>query len=307
VLRYEISESFVNRGNVLGEADYLLPLPRGAAFEDLALEINGELVAGETLTSDRARGIYEEIVRKARDPALVEWMDHGLLRARIFPIAPGETKRVVVRFRAVAAREGNALRIDYLAGGRTPGSVESVAAPSLVLLLPRGDAYGTPYSPTHQLDIGAPRAQNEALFREVRVRGDASRLTLLVPIRDAGHAIVTTLPYAPPGEDGFALVTLSPPMHRGAAMPRDVTFVIDVSGSMSGTKLEQAKAAGRTLLGTLSPSDRFRLIAFSTDVDDFRDGWTAMTDENLRTAVAREPPGIGVNEHRRRTRPRVDG
>src|SRR6185436_16295199 len=57
VLRYEISESFVNRGGTVGEADYVLPLPRGAAFEDLALEINGELVVGETMNADRARGI----------------------------------------------------------------------------------------------------------------------------------------------------------------------------------------------------------------------------------------------------------
>ncbi len=279
VLRYEITESFVNRGGMVGEADYLLPLPRGAAFEDLALEIDGELVAGETLSSDRARGVYEEIVRKLRDPALVEWMDYGLLRTRIFPIAPGETKRVVVRFRAVAQREGNALRVEYLVGGRTPGSVESVVAPSFTLQLPRGDAYGTPFSPTHQLEVTEKNG-----VRSVRVVGDASRLTLLVPVRDAARATITALPYAPPGEDGFALVTLSPPVMHTASMPRDVTFVVDVSGSMSGPKLEQAKAAGRTLLGTLARDDRFRLISFSTDVDEFHDGWLAATRENVQGA-----------------------
>jgi Ca-activated chloride channel family protein len=284
VLRYEITETLVNRGNVVGEADYLLPLPRGAAFEDLALEINGELVTGETMTAERARGIYQEIVRKMRDPALVEWMDHGLLRTRIFPIAPGETKRVEVRFRAVAQREGGALRMDYLAGGRTAGSVEIGSAPTLTFLYPRGDAFGTPYSPTHQLDVDEPRIPTQRALREVRVRGDASRLTLLVPIRDAGRATVAALPYAPPGEDGFALITLSPPVRRGAAIARDVTFVIDVSGSMSGTKIEQARAAGHTLLGTLGPNDRFRLVSFSTDVDEFRSGWTPATGEFLRDA-----------------------
>lgn len=279
VLRYEITESFLNRGGTVGEADYLLPLPRGAAFEDLALEIDGELVTGETLTSEHARAIYEEIVRKSRDPALVEWMDYGLLRTRIFPIRPGETKRVVVRFRAVANREGNALRVDYLSGGRTPGSVESVAAPSLVFVVPRGDAFGTPYSPTHQFDIAERNGQ-----RELRVRGDASRLTLLVPVRDAGRATVGALPFAPAGEDGFAMITLSPPTRRAASIPRDITFVIDVSGSMGGAKLEQAKAAGRQLLGTLGFGDRFRLVSFSTDVENFHDGWSPVTDESLRGA-----------------------
>ena len=114
VLRYEVTEVFRNNSSRVAEADYVFPLPAGAAFEGLKLSINGELVDGETMSADRARGIYEEIVRKQRDPALVEWMGSGMLRARIFPIAPGEEKKLVVRFQSVAAREGDALRIDYL-------------------------------------------------------------------------------------------------------------------------------------------------------------------------------------------------
>src|SRR4051812_33596479 len=98
VLRYDVEETFVNRGSGLGEADYMFPLPSGAAFRDLRLSIDGELVAGETMSANDARRIYEDIVRRQRDPALVEWMGYGLLRARIFPINPGEEKRVVARF-----------------------------------------------------------------------------------------------------------------------------------------------------------------------------------------------------------------
>jgi Ca-activated chloride channel family protein len=112
VLRYEVTERWTNHGRGIGEADYVLPLPRNAAFEDLALEIDGEMVTGEALDANRARSVYEEIVRRKRDPALVEWMGMGLFRTRIFPIQPGETRTVVVRFRAVADREGGALRID---------------------------------------------------------------------------------------------------------------------------------------------------------------------------------------------------
>src|SRR3712207_2315781 len=119
VLRFEIDERFVNRGATIGEADYLFPLPKGAAFEDLKLSINGEMVAGETIDAQQARQIYEEIVRRQRDPALVEWMGHGLLRTRIFPFNAGEERRVVTRFQVVAEREGDALRIDYFRGGAT--------------------------------------------------------------------------------------------------------------------------------------------------------------------------------------------
>src|SRR5689334_21437471 len=127
VLHYEITETYVNNGARVGEADYMFPLPKGAAFQDLKLSINGEMVAGETMNANDARRIYEEIVRRQRDPALVEWMGHGLLRARIFPINPGEEKRVVVRFDAVAEREGDALRVDYFRGGAPNGTGIGVA------------------------------------------------------------------------------------------------------------------------------------------------------------------------------------
>src|SRR5512141_2547824 len=123
VLRYEVTETFLNRGGRVGEADYIFPLPKGAAFQDLKLSINGEMVSGETLNAGQARAIYEQIVRQQRDPALVEWMGYGMLRARIFPIAPGEEKKVVVRFQMVAEREGDALRIDYAQGRQASGGI----------------------------------------------------------------------------------------------------------------------------------------------------------------------------------------
>ncbi len=94
------------------------------------------------------------------------------------------------------------------------------------------------------------------------------------------------LPYAPGNEDGFALITVTPPIaaHR-APTPRDVTLVLDVSGSMSGRKIEQARAAGRQLLATLRPEDRFRLIDFSSDVRTFRDDFVLASSDNVRDAT----------------------
>src|SRR5690349_9949856 len=50
VLHYEVDETFANHGPALGEADYIFPLPAGAAFEDLRLSINGQMIAGETMS-----------------------------------------------------------------------------------------------------------------------------------------------------------------------------------------------------------------------------------------------------------------
>lgn len=315
VLRYEISEAFVNHGGALGEADYIFPLPAGAAFQELQLQIGDEMVSGEVLDAAEARRVYEDIVRRQRDPALVEWMGRGLLRARIFPIAPGETKRVVVRYAMVAPREGDALRVDYDAGGapaapRTPvtwgggpvppgepdrrpagggdeaasgdGDLATASGATLVLRLPRSAGLGTPYSPTHRLAV-----RDRVDWREVTVRDAASGpATVLLPVRRGRAAAIGVLAHRPSrGEDGFALVTVAPPEVRAAATPRDVVFVVDVSGSMGGDKLAQAKAAGRQLLTTLHERDRFRVVAFATDVRSFQSGWAAATPAALRDAA----------------------
>ncbi len=297
VLRYEITETFVNRGSRVGEADFMFPLPKGAAFQDLKLEINGEMVAGETLNANQARQIYEEIVRRQRDPALLEWMGYGLLRARIFPIAPGEQKRVVVRFQTVAPREGDALRVDYFRGVRTSQretSQQPEGRMSFVLTYPNDPMYGRAYSPTHSIYEGeystdtygdrSFASSRRGSTRRVEIRDARGEVTLLIPIRRSIAAAISLLANAPGNDDGFALITLSPPAVQPRAIPRDLTFVVDVSGSMSGEKIEQARAAGKQILRSLSSMDRFRLIDFSSDVRTFRDNFSTVTRENIRAA-----------------------
>ena len=300
VLHYEVDEQFTNRGGGLAEADYVFPLPADAAFQDLKLSIDGELVAGETMNADKARGIYEEIVRRQRDPALVQWMGQGMLRARIFPIRAGEVKRVVVRFDAVARREGDALRIDYRrAASGAPAPMPFNAPPrddggmvrpardasadgeaeTFLLTLSENPAFGTPYSPTHRL---TRRVSNGRVT--VEADGDTRDVTILVPLRRTTEAAVSVLAHATSESVKFALITLTPPSLGARHTPRDVTLVLDVSGSMSGRKLAQAKAAGRQTLATLDETDRFRIIDFSTDVRTFRDSFVMASAANIRAA-----------------------
>lgn len=277
VARFEVTERWTNRGSTIGEADYVLPLPKGAAFEDLALEIDGEMVTGEALGAGDARRIYEEIVRRKRDPALVEWMELGVLRTRIFPIQPGETRTVVVRFRAVIEREGDALRLDVPAP-RGNGTMASGTA--LTLRWPDAAEFGETWSPTHRVEVA-----REGTRRVARVDDATGTVTLLVPVRAGSSAAMSVLTHAPSRNDGYVLITLTPPIRTGRSLPRDVTFVLDVSGSMSGAKIEQARAAGRQLLNTLGRDDRFRLIAFASDVDEFRSEWSPASPADRREAV----------------------
>ena len=283
VLKFAISESLRNTGGQNGEVDYMFPLPKMAAFQDLAMTINGEMMAGEVLPADRARTIYESIVRVNRDPALVEWMGHGLLRTRIFPITPGELKQVEVRLQAVARREGDAIRVDYFVGTRRGQATGPNGTPiSFSFTYPDSAKYGAPYSPTHAITSSTASRGS----RTVSLSGTGTEVTLLLPIRSARAAAISVVPHADLNDAGFALITLAPPTLPPRATPRDVVFVIDVSGSMAGTKMDQAKAAGRQLLATLRPEDRFRIVHFSTDVSSFEPEFVLASRENINRANA---------------------
>ncbi|HKV50552.1 MAG TPA: VIT domain-containing protein [Gemmatimonadaceae bacterium] len=287
VLNYEVDETYANRGGGLGEVDYYFPLPPNAAFQDLRLSINGEMVSGEVLSASEARGIYEEIVRRRRDPALVEWMGQGLLHARIFPIAPGEEKRVVVRFQSVVTREGDAVRVDYKRPAPMPYSVGQAqpaydaegGESSFTLRYPAAAGYGEPYSPTHSLVV-----RSSGDMKTVGVDGAARDITILLPVARSRQPAISVLTNAPSGDRGYALITIAPPAVLPQPLPRDITFVVDVSGSMSGRKIAQARDAGKALLATLGPRDRFRLIDFDSDVRTFRDTMSDATPANIEAA-----------------------
>src|SRR6185295_14183644 len=159
-------------------------------------------------------------------------------------------------------------------------SAGTTGAVNLTLEYPDREGFGRAYSPTHSVDIN----DRGSIF-EVRVRGDARDATILVPVARANTAAISVLSNSPGREEGFAMITVTPPDRGNApSTPRDITLVLDVSGSMQGQKMSQARAAGQQLLNTLRPDDRFRLIDFSTDVHTFRDQFVYATPENLRAA-----------------------
>ncbi len=275
-----VTETFENRGATVGEADFLFPLPAGAAFEELRLEIDGELVAGEILDAARAKETYERIVRELRDPALVEWAGLGMVRTRIFPFRAGERRTVVVKHRHVLPRDGDAMRVSgTLVGVDDP---RDERATGTFRIRWSNDSLGTPWSPTHT--VNARAHSSDQRVRDVSLTGRAGDVVAYLPIRSTGRAAgVTVLTHNARGER-HALVIVSPPRETPRAMPRDIALVLDVSGSMQGTKMTQAIAAGKALLSSLQPNDRFRLIAFSDEITAQSPALVDATPVNVRRA-----------------------
>lgn len=284
VARVEVEEYFRNAGSSVAEGSYLYPLPGEAVFNGFSLWMGDRELRGEMMNADQARGIYESIVRRLKDPALLTLAGHGLIRAQVFPIQPGETRKVVLRYTQVLDRSGDAIRMRYSIGPRSTRQVLGDGPPassfSFRATLPDADAIGTPYSPTHDINS---RRDGERLVVSLpeSASGDVE---LFLPLR-RGLVGTSVLTHSSGGEDGFFMLLVSPPAAEAeTSVPRDLTLVVDISGSMSGTKLEQAKAGLMQALGAMRAADRFRLIAFSSTVRHFRDGFTPATAGNLAAA-----------------------
>lgn len=318
VARFEVQEEFRNDSGRVLEGDYLYPIPRGAVFTNLSLFIGETEVKGEMLRADQARQIYEEIVRKRKDPALIELVGDGVVRARVFPIEPGDTRKIILRYTQMLPREGDLVRLRYprttgliaprgepgavmppRPHGPTPqirllqrlGHVVTGQEPEFALRVRITDAarFATPVSPTHQIDVRS--SSNDAIEVVVRPVSNASgRRTdfeLLLPLarREIGAGLLTHSP-APGSESGYFMLMVNPPAGGSdVAIARDLTLVLDVSGSMSGHKIEQARAALEQVLGTLRAADRFRLITFASVVRSFSEEYVRATPGNVDSAV----------------------
>lgn len=271
VARVTVEEWFRNTGPVMDEGHYLYPLPGEAVFSNFSLWQGDQELRGETMDAAQARAIYESIVRRKRDPALIELAGHGLLRARVFPINAGETRKITLRYTQILDRAGDAWRFRY-PGAR--GTAAAAAATSFRLQVDSAARFGDPYSPTHRLTT-----RRDSGRLDVGLADSAGRdnLELLLPLA-RGLVGLSLLTHRPVGEDGFFMLLLAPgAAARTEAVRRDVVLVLDVSGSMSGEKLDQGKAAVAQLISTLREGDRFRVVAFANGVRRFDAGWTPVT------------------------------
>jgi len=278
VARVSVEEWFRNDGALLDEASYLYPLPGEATFSDFSLWQGDRELKGEPMDAGQARAIYEEIVRRKRDPALIELAGHGLLRARVFPIAAGETRKITLRYTQLMDRVGDAWRFRYVTG-TGPGAT---AARGVRIAVDSASRFGDPYSPTHRLTSRRDADRLEVTLADSAARGD---FELFLPLARGlvGLSLITNQPV---GEDGFFMLLLAPGGGTGAtpSVSRDLVAVLDVSGSMSGEKLDQARAALVQLLGGLRSGDRFRVISFGSGVRRFATGWTSAVPDSVRAA-----------------------
>ncbi|MHC4588851.1 MAG: VIT domain-containing protein [Planctomycetota bacterium] len=294
------------------EVLYTMPLPADGAVVGYTITLGDRVITGEIERLQEAREAYQRALEEGRTAGLLEQVRGDTFTQKLGSLPAGATAKVEIRvlhplaFRP-ATDDGAAsweYRFPTVVGVRyqgAPGRVPDAAD----FELDRADESGTPVrleldlmladgapealdpqSPTHGIRVASADHGSRVKFDE----GAPLDRDLVVSWRATTHEVGVRLIEGPglPGDDGrYALLTVTPPTRPEATMPRDLTILIDASGSMMGQPLESAKDVVRALLGSLEPRDRFEMLAFADGVAELVKGPVAASPANVRRAMDR--------------------
>lgn len=260
----DVEMQFTNQGEALAEGTFIFPLPQGAAVDQLTMWVDGEPIEAKILPADEARGIYDRIVRQYRDPALLEYIGNDVIQANVFPIPPGDKRRIDITYSHVLEVDNGLFNITYPMNAAGSRPIEDL---SISVNVSSSEPISNIYSPSH--DVAISRADDDKSFRAgfessyyvpdtdfslfYGIASDSINLNLLTYRESAG-------------EDGFFMLLVQPPFQttEDSVIPRDIIVVLDQSGSMDGEKWDQARKAAAYVLENLNTQDRFNAILFSS-------------------------------------------
>lgn len=291
-----------NPGRSPTEAELVVPIPPGAVIRTFAFDGPAAAPTATVLPAERATSLYNAIVAKARDPALLEFVGSSAIRSSVFPVAAGGVQKVRLTYEQVLPRDGR--RIDY----ELPRS-ESLAYSvpwEIAVKVKSKSPIATVYSPSHAVDT------LRSASGELSVRTTAASSNVPGPFRLsyllADDAVSASLLACPDldadSAAGYFLLLLGLPPETGAdavpVMKRELTLVIDRSGSMADGKLDQARAAALQVLAGLNEGETFNVIAYHNDVTAFAPAPVRKDAETLAAAtqfLRQLNAGGGTNLH----------
>lgn len=271
VAQVQVSQSFVNTGSTQMEVQFCFPLPYDGAIDSLTLMVDGREFPAKLLPADEARRIYENIVRKNKDPALLEWMGQGMFQTSVFPVPPGAERKVTLEYTQLL-RQSSRLTDFLFPLSTAKYTSQPIETLQFRVAIESQAEIKSVYSPTHPVNVERPDNKHAVVTftASQTVPGSDFRLFYDVAEGPVGSSVVT---YFPEDEsEGFFLLLASPQIKAPDAAPvsKNVVFVLDRSGSMEGKKIEQAREALNFVLNNLREGDRFNIVVYDSSVETFR-------------------------------------
>ena len=281
IARTTIEQVFHNPNSRQLEGTFLFPVPKGAQLDGFTLRIDGEQKEAELLDSGKAQKIYEDIVRSMKDPGLLQYAGRDLYKIRIFPFPARGNRTITLSYTQVLKADDGIISYSAPMSASKPSTTPPNSV-TLDLSLRTGKNLKSVWSPSHDVDISRQdRAANVRLkIANAHPKSDF-QLFYSADDSEVGASLFT---HRTGDQDGYFLLLLSPGDTGNKVMPKDVTFVLDTSGSMAGDKIRQARKALEFCVENLNTNDRFEVLRFATEVEPLFDGLAKANEKNRQRA-----------------------
>jgi Ca-activated chloride channel family protein len=287
VAETRVEQVFVNNAASALPVEYLFPLPKNAAVTGFDLVINGKAVKGQVEEKAAARAQYMKLVGRTGNAGLLDYLNHGLMRVSLGNIEPGQDQKIEIRYTQVLSLE-RGLAAYELPLKTTAAAAATTGDFTVGVKIKSPVALGSVYSPSHTIKVNRPNAHEASFgFEKDRAVLDRDlRVYYSVTEKEFGLNLVTHRP--DPAKPGYFLCLIAPKSEVNTAkiIKRDVIFVLDVSGSMRGKKLEQAKEALKFCVNRLNAGDKFTLIEFDSNVLPYSEELLDADPQNVAKALA---------------------
>jgi len=280
--------SLHNPGRSRQEAELVVPVPDGAVLRGFTFRGAGSEPTAQVLPRNEAKKTYDAIVAKTRDPALLEFVGYNLVRSSVFPVPANGAQKIRLTYEHLLSADGD--RIDYVLPRSE--SLESSIPWSISVKIKSKRAISTVYSPSHPLETRrfGRNAVSVRIRPTARTEPGPFRLSYLLE-RNGVTASLFAYPDVTAGGGYFLLLAGLPAkpttIANAPAIKREVTLVLDRSGSMNGEKLGQVRAAALQILAGLEEGEAFNIFLYNETVDAFStDGPVTKTADRVRAARA---------------------
>ncbi len=277
--RTTIDQTFYNPSWRRVEGTFLFPLPPDASISRLAMYVNGTLMEGGMAQREHASQVYESIVRKMQDPAILEWMEGSTFRLRIFPFEPNAERRIILSYQQPleSLYELDRYRFPIL----------KPSAPweefSLHVVIKEGTQQEITFPTYKLLEIAQTEGTVEFAHQEKAARPSKD---LIIQLKRPRRPELDLASHDT-GDERFFCVTATPEItgqtYRG---PRRVLVIADRSGKISRAERRAQRRMARRLLRSLDRKDQIAVMAYSTKPRAWAHGFAPRTRENLAEAFS---------------------
>jgi len=295
-----IDQVFLNNHPRDIEGIFIFPLPEKAAISEFAMYIGERRVEGEILAADEARRVYEDIVRRLKDPALLEYVGRNMFRARVYPISGRGEKRIRISYSEILRAERGLIRYVYPLNTER-FSLHPIEEVTISAGIESKTALTNIYSPSHKISIrkeGEGKARVSFEGKDIKPDKDFILYYSLAQ-DDIGMSFINSQDL----EDNYFMLLASPRYvkKRERVLKKNLVFVIDSSGSMRGNKIAQAKEAARFVIDHLDEKDQFSVVDFDDGVETFAAELVEAKPENKTEALSfiegiEDSGGTNINE-----------